>query len=184
MMRTSDRRTFGSKPARLVAAVFFDDVSARDAIADLKLAHFHADEVAVALPQKRKGTQTAAPEENRTPPNLEGKHSIPWRIRHSVQHDLQTHGPGLSTKEDREAAQQEKPAFTEVDLADTLAAIGVAEDTIKLLEDRMGPDGLLILVEAGDRVDDVESILVRNRGILRTVMATEPSGHKLPKTAV
>jgi hypothetical protein len=57
-------------------------------------------------------------------------------------------------------------------------------DTIKLLGDRIGADGLLILVDAGDRVDQVESILLRNGGILRTVMATEPSGRKLPESVV
>ena len=181
MMWTSEQRTFGSKRGRLVAAVFFDEVSACDAVADLTLAHFHAGEVAVALPDKRKVTQSRAPEEHRTPPDLEGKHSIFWRLRHSAEHDLHSHGPGLSTREDLEAARKEKPAFTEVDLADTLAAGGVANDTIQLLEDRMGADGLLILVDAGDRGDEVESILVQNRGMLRTVMATEPSAHKLPK---
>ena len=184
MMRTVEGRTFGSKAGRLVVAVFFDEVSARDAVTDLTLAHFHADQVAVALPEKHKVTQNAASEENRTPLDVEGRHSMFWRLRHSAEHDLHSHGPGLTTRKDLEAARKEKPAFTEVDLAGTLAAMGVATDTIHLLEDRMGTDGLLILVDAGDRSDEAESILVRNRGMLRTVMATEPSAHKLPKRAV
>ena len=32
---------------------------------------------------------------------------------------------------------------------------------------------MLILVDAGDRCDEVESVLERNRGMSRTVMATE-----------
>jgi len=39
----------------------------------------------------------------------------------------------------------------------------------------MGASGLLILVDAGDRADEAESILEQNRGFLRTVMATERS---------
>jgi hypothetical protein len=183
-MQARVRRTFESKPNRLVAAVFFDEVTARDAIADLKIAHFHADQIAVALPEKRTLAQGTATGENRRPPDLDGKHSIFWRLRHSAEHDLHSHGPGLTTREDLEAAGKEKPAFTEVDLADTLGALGVAEDTIRLLDDRMGPDGLLILVDAGEREDEAESILVGNRGMLRTAMVTEPSGHKLPKNAI
>jgi len=34
---------------------------------------------------------------------------------------------------------------------------------------------MLILVDAGDRCDEIESILERNRGMSRTVMATERS---------
>ena len=40
----------------------------------------------------------------------------------------------------------------------------------------MGREGLFIIVNAGDRGEkEVESILVRNRGMLRTAMATEPT---------
>jgi hypothetical protein len=53
--------------------------------------------------------------------------------------------------------------------------LGIAEDTIRLLDREIGADGVLILVDAGDLVDEVESILVQNRGILRTSMATQRS---------
>ena len=171
-MWTHDTHRLAGKPSDLVAAVFFDEISARDAIADLRLARFHADEIAVALPAHRKhalnATRTASLD-------ADGKHSILWRLRHSFHHDLHSQGPGLSTREDLAAAKREEPPFTEVDLVDSLAGMGVARDTIKLLEDRMGADGLLILVDAAERIGEVESILVRNRGMLRTVMATQPS---------
>lgn len=167
----NEPQSFGRNRDHLVAAVFFNDVAARDAIADLKLAHFHADEIAVALPRN------AGHDAKGGPSNLEGEHSIRWRLRHSFQHDLHTHGPGLSTREDMAAAAKEKPPFMEIDLADTLTAMGVAKDAIRLLYDRMGQEGLLILVDAGKRGDEAESILERNRGILRTVMVTEPSAH-------
>ena len=159
----------------MVAAVFFDEVSARDAIADLKLARFHAADIGVALSEEGKRAQSLGPDVKHGCVDLEGKHSILWKLRHSFEHDLHSHGPGLSSREDAAAANEEKPAYTEIDLADTLAGLGVAEDTKNLLNDRIGPDGLLILVDAGERVNEVESILVRNRGMLRSAMATQPS---------
>jgi hypothetical protein len=36
-------------------------------------------------------------------------------------------------------------------------------------------NGMLILVDAADRCDEIEAILERNRGMSRTVMATERS---------
>ena len=79
----------------------------------------------------------------------------------------------LSSQADAAAANQEKPAYTEIDLTDTLRGLGVAEDTIKLLDEEMGTNGMFVLVHAGDRGDEAESILDRNRGFVRTVMITE-----------
>jgi hypothetical protein len=49
----------------------------------------------------------------------------------------------------------------------------VAPATINLLDREIGANGMLILVDAGDRCHEIESILERNRGMSRTVMATE-----------
>ena len=65
--------------------------------------------------------------------------------------------------------------YTEVDLSDTLRVVGVAPATIGLIDREIGANGMLILVDAGDRCDEIESILERNRGMSRTVMATECS---------
>ena len=92
-----------TKPADLVAGLFFDQMSARDAIADLKIAGLRAGQIGVALSKRGK---------------LELTKSVPCEI---------------------------------------------------------GANGMLILVDAGDRCDEIESILERNRGMSRTVMATERS---------
>jgi hypothetical protein len=165
-MWTHDTHKLAGKPSDLVAAVFFDQTSARDAIADLKLARFQADQIAVAVPEYRKQD---------IPLEAHGKHSMLWKLRHSFEHDLQSHGADLSSGKHLEEAHAGDPPYTEIDLVETLSAIGVARDTIKLLEDRMGENGLLILVHAPERIDEVESILVKNRGMLRTVMVTQPS---------
>ncbi len=157
-----------TNPADLVAALFFDEVSARDAIADLKLAGFSAGQIGVALSKQGKLEQTGT-----VPCDLAGKHSIWWKFRHSFEHDLHSQGADLSSTQDKAATTREATPYTEVDLTDTLHAIGVAPATIGLLDREIGADGMLIMVDAGVRCDEGESILERNRGMVRTVMATE-----------
>jgi len=51
--------------------------------------------------------------------------------------------------------------------------MGLAEATIKLLHHQVGAKGFLILVDARDDEDRIDSILLKNRGMPRTVMVTE-----------
>ncbi len=157
-----------TKPADLVAGLFLDKVSARDAIADLKIAGLRAGQIGVALSQRGRLESGKS-----MPCDLHGKHSIWWKLRHSIEHDLHSHGAGLSSTQDEEAASEETTPYTAVDLNDTLREIGVAPATINLLDREIGANGMLILVDAGERCDEIESILERNRGMPRTVMATE-----------
>ena len=163
-------RMAATKPADLVAALFFNEMSARDAIADLKIAGIRAGQIGVALSKRGKREHTDS-----VPCDLHGKHSVLWKFRHSFEHDLHSQGADLSSKHDQVATKGETTPYTEVDLEDTLRAIGVAPATINLLDGEIGANGMLILVDAGDRCDEIESILERNRGMLRTVMATERS---------
>lgn len=172
-MWTHPIRRMGLTRSNLVAALFLKTVSARDAIADLKIAGFHTSDIGVALSKHGELEQQRSPETVRTPDNLEGKHSIPWKVRHSLKNDSHSSGPGLSSRGDAAEANEEQPVYTEIDLTETLRGLGVAEDTIQLLDQEMGRDGLFVLVHCGDRANEVESILERNRGFLRTVMVTE-----------
>jgi hypothetical protein len=107
---------------------------------------------------------------------MEGKHSILWRVRHSIHHDAHRHeGRGLSSRQDAAAANDEQPPFTEIDLTDTLRELGIAEATIKLLHHQVGAKGFLILVDAREGENRIDSILLKNRGMPRTVMVTEQS---------
>jgi hypothetical protein len=157
-----------TRPADLVAGLFFNEMSARDAIADLKIAGVRAGQIGVALSKQGKRELTKS-----GPCDLHGKHSILWKFRHSIEHDLHHTGAGLSSTQDEVATRGEARSYTEVDLDDTLREIGVAPATINLLDREIGANGMLILVDAGDRCDEIESILERNRGMSRTVMATE-----------
>ncbi len=170
-MWTDGTNTYGTKAFQAVAAIFFDDVTARDAIVDLKLAGFSAGAIAVA--PSTSGVPGEAAQGAMLPSDLSGEHTMHWRLRHSFEHDLHARGADLATVDDVvEASRQEIP-FTEVHLQQTLSQAGVAPATVQLLQDRMGPNGMLIMVDAGDRVNEVESILVRDGGMLRNVMVTE-----------
>jgi hypothetical protein len=163
-------QTIGKTPSHLVAAVFLDEVCARDAIADLKLAGVHANQIGVALSDE--GKQAHA----QLPGDMEGKHSLLWRFRHSIEHDVYRHeGRGLSSREHAAAANDEQPSFTEIDLTDTLREMGIAQATINLLHHQVGAKGFLILVDAHDNENRIDSILLKNRGLPRTVMVTEQS---------
>jgi hypothetical protein len=169
-MWTHPIKRMGLTRSNLVAALFLKPVSARDAIADLKIAGFHSSDIGVAisqLGQREKGPNAVLS------CDLDGKRSVRWKVRHSIKHDLYTHGGGLSSRQDAAAANEEKPAYKEINLTDTLRGLGVAEDTIKLLDEEMGTNGMFVLVHAGDRGEEAESILDRNRGFVRTVMVTE-----------
>jgi hypothetical protein len=157
-----------TKPADLVAALFFNEMSARDAIADLNIAGLRAGQIGVALSKRGKLEHNES-----VPCDLHGKHSVLWKFRHSFERDLHKSGAGLSSTQDQVASRGETIPYTEVDLDDTLRGIGVAPATISLLDREIGANGMLILVDAGDRCDEIESILERNRGMSRTVMATE-----------
>lgn len=176
-MWTQQSQTIGTA-SNIVAALFFDDVSARDAVADLKIAGFRARDIGVALSEEGKRARNRSSDAKHFSAGTipEGEHSLFWKFRHSLEHDLHNQEPNLSSREDAAPAGAEKPAFRQVDLTDTLLAFGVADVTIRLLDREMGASGLLILVDAGDRADEAESIFEQDRGFLRTVMATERSG--------
>jgi hypothetical protein len=176
-MWTQQSQTIGTA-SNIVAALFFDDVSARDAVADLKIAGFRARDIGVALSEEGKRARNRSSDAKHFSAGTipEGEHSLFWKFRHSLEHDLHSQEPNRSRREDAAPAGAEKPAFRQVDLTDTLLAFGVADVTIRLLDREMGASGLLILVDAGDRADEAESIFEQDRGFLRTVMATERSG--------
>ncbi len=182
-MSTNPSQRMAVTPSQIVAGVFLRDMSARDAIADLAIAGFAPKDIGVALSEEGKRTKGQSSDAAHTPtsPVQEGKHSFYWRFRHSLEHDLHSQGPGLSSGAQAAMAGGENPPYTEIDLTDTLVGFGMPDETIRLLDREVGAHGILLLVNAGNRVDEVESILEQNRGILRTAMATDhphTSGHR------
>lgn len=154
----------GITPNKLVAAVFLDETSARDAIADLRLAGFGSSDIGVCT------SCTSGPKDV----DPAGEHSLKWRLRHSFEADLTRQRAAMSSEEHHERASQGVP-YTELDLAEAMRSLAMPPETIQLMDREIGPDGLLIFVAAGyDREREVESLLEKNRGILRTSMATQP----------
>jgi hypothetical protein len=163
---------FGNAQIPLVAAVFFSEKAASDAIADLALAGFTASDIGVAVSPEDKTGRSTGKNAGDEPPIPTGEHTLFWKLRHANAHDLDRMGPGLSSKP-AESAANEKQEYTVLNLPETLRARGIPEDTIHLLCREVGAEGILIAVRALERDDKVESILVRNHGHLRTTMAVE-----------
>jgi hypothetical protein len=170
-METPQERAFGNSDIPLIAAVFLNEKSAGDAIADLNLAGFCASDVGVSVSSEDQKGRPTGRDPGAVPDNLRHEHGIFWKIRHANANDLNRSGPGLSSRKDEQTARE--PEYTVLNLVETLRARGIPEDTIHLLCREVGAGGLLILVRAIERHDKVESILVRNGGHLRTAMATE-----------
>ena len=89
-MSTESAPRIGITPNKLIAAVFLDDVSARDAIADLKLAGFRASDIGLCTSEQGRQAQLSA--------DPAGKHSLWWRLRHSAQFDLKAPGASLTNE--------------------------------------------------------------------------------------
>ena len=70
-MWNQQEQAVGMRPSHVVAAVFLDEVSARDAIADLKLAGVRASQIGVALSHEGKRHTWAKPGRE-TPPQRPG----------------------------------------------------------------------------------------------------------------
>lgn len=164
------------KLKEVVAGVFLDEVSARDAIAELKIAGFRSEQVGACLSEEGKQAHKALPTD------VDGKHSLVWRLRHSFERDLHLRGAEMFSGEDAAGAEGREWSCTELDMKETLRNWGVAEDTIHLLNREVTPAGVLILVHAGIRREEAAVILERNRGIIRTAMATQ-AAHGITKTA-
>lgn len=160
----------------VVAARFMDSKSAHGAIADLKLAGFRGDKIAVAFSAEGKQAhwdefQPLKPAQGGLPKDC---YSFVWRLRRGFQQDLHHRGPEvLADGSGKSLAEGAVASHCEVDLQETLRAMGVAEERIKLLDRILGPKGVLILVDSGDRWREVKSILERNAGQIRTDSATE-----------
>jgi len=169
-----------SDARNLVVALFMDIQDARGAIADLADAGFGKSQIRVIFSDQAKIVIRENPEikavDKQT--TLDGGKSLVWRLRRSFNHDLHRSGTDQMTGQDQNQSSSSGAAlYSKVSLREALSPLGVAEDTIGLLNREMGPDGLLILVDAGPRCPQTQSILERNAGIIRTDTATEHAHH-------
>jgi Heat induced stress protein YflT len=164
-------KTFG-----LVVALFADSQAAHGALADLRDAGFSNGQISIALSVEGKQAQLGKAEADYLGQHAvsETRTSLVWKLRRGFEHDLHRSGTAQMAGQDKDTSSGEPfQNYSEIDLRETLQSMGVTEDRILLLNREITEKGVLLLVEAGDRSKEAESIMERNSGKIRTDTATE-----------
>ncbi len=153
----------------LVVALFTESHSAHGAIADLESAGFRRDRVAIAFsPEGKKAEESSHKGHWGEPTPPESEYSLAWRFRHWIEHDLHRQGAEQMSARHTSGAQHGEEEYSEVDLHSTLQVLGVPEVRIQLVDQILGVNGVLVLVDAAERTREAEVILERNCGLIRT----------------
>ena len=150
----------------VVAALFLKKKHVSDAAADLSKAGFDKSRIRVAFSSERSdepGSQAEGTED----------HSISWRLRRSFDRDLHHQGAEIVAAPNEHLSTAQEPLYSVVDLRETLRAMGLTEARIGLLDHEIGPDGALMLIEAGARWKEATTIVERDCADVRTDTATE-----------
>lgn len=175
-MKNSSLKNLGPAASDLVVALFIRSKCFRDAIVDLAHAGFSKDQIRVAFPIEGQPYLTPHAEGKPSHPEAhpEEEHTRIWRFKQSFEHDLYRSGAEQMAGVHEDSASNElETLYIKVSLREALAALGVAEERIVLLNNEMGPDGAIILLTAGPRWREAESILQHDSGLIRTDTATE-----------
>ena len=164
------------KTSNLVVALFAGSRAAHGALADLTDAGFTNDQISIAFSAEGKQVRLGKNEAHNPGqhPVSEVTTSLDWKLRRSFEHDLHRSGTAQITGQDKDLSSgQPLRSYSEIDLRETLESMGVAEDRILLLNREITEKGVLLLVNAGDRSKEAESIMERNSGQILTDTATE-----------
>jgi hypothetical protein len=168
LMESAPAKIARGKVPGLAIGLFRESHSAHGAVADLESAGFGGDQIAIAFSAEGEkahkegsgkghwGEETAAASE----------FSLAWKLRQWFEKDLHRHGV-------ESLPDQRQEHCSEVDLEGTLKGLGVAEDRILLLDQILGVNGVLVLVDARERSREAEVILEKNCGQIRSDSATE-----------
>lgn len=160
----------------VVVALFQENKHVCDAVADLTRAGFGERQIRVAFGIEDHLHLRGGADANRSnpKPGVGDTHSVGWKFKQRFDHDLYRSGTDQIAGEDGGLpAGESKTHCSEVNLRDMLLPLGVTEERIQLLNSEMGAHGALVLVEAGGRAREAESILERDAGVIRTGTATE-----------
>lgn len=162
----------------LVVAVFLHHKGFRDSLVDLAHAGFTKEQVRVVFPVKDLPIYTRREDWSHSDLSEAHKeeHTLHWKLRQSFLHDLHRRGRDqMAGRQGKESSSDWEHMYTEKEIHEVFLPLGVCEDRIRLLNNEMGPDGAMIVVEAGWRSKEVQSILEKNFGFIRTDSATEGS---------
>ena len=160
----------------LVVALFASSQAALGALADLTDAGFSNGQISIAFSAEGKQAELGKTEAHYRSQDAvsEEMTSLVWKLRRGFEHDLHRSGTAQMTGQDKDLSSGEPlQNYSEIDLRETLESMGVAEDRILLLNREITENGALVLVDAGDRSKEAESIVERNSGQIRTDTATE-----------
>ena len=165
-------RTRDLAPLGVVAASFYDRKHANDAVVDLRMAGFGHSALALAYPTDADG---------RTAPVAPQEHSWFWKLRQRHEQDLHERGaeqmsadPG-TVPADGSAAEHVPVDPEVVGLGHLLELFGASSpNRIAILNHDMGNHGALLVIKCGGRAREVEAILEKNAGTIRTEVVTSP----------
>jgi hypothetical protein len=166
-MRTNQKKYIRPTLPDMVVALFTDSRSVRDAIADLNEMGVRGNDVQVAFSAEGKRGHE---------PIASGQHSVRWKLEHGFTQDMHTRGSHL-TESDAKAQKDAGMSFTEVDLQEALANLGVSGERILQLDRETGVEGTMLFVRAQRRSREIQRILEHNCGYIRTDTATERPGY-------
>lgn len=168
-----------STPASdLVIAVFLHHKGFRDSLVDLSHAGFTREQVRVVFPVKSMPIYTRREDWSRSDLSEAHKeeHTLHWKLRQSFLHDLHRRGRNqMAGRQGNESSGDWEHMYTEKEIHEIFLPLGVSEARIRLLNNEMGPDGAMIVVQSGWRSKEAQSILEKNFGFIRTDSATENS---------
>jgi hypothetical protein len=175
-MHTDITEKIRPRTSNLVIALFDGSQAAHGALADLTDAGFSNGQISIAFSAEGKQVQLGKTEAHYPAQYAvsEVRTSLVWKLRRGLEHDLHRSGTAQMTGQDKDLSSgQPLQNYSEIDLRETLESMGVAEDRILLLNREIREKGVLLLVNAGHRSKEAESIMERNSGQIRTDTATE-----------
>ena len=183
---TQDLSAHSAQSARTVSdvalAYFTNARCLHDAATDLRKAGFSTNEINTtdpipSFPPHPKSSKLQHLRSEAADPDL---HSRLWEFKHSFMHDMHRRGEQQLSNENPTSPGTAPPCI-HINLHDTLAAMGVAEDTIWLLEHEIEADRIFMLVDARDRVDEANRIMETDCGQVRTeYLKGRSATHKSP----
>ncbi len=164
-------------PLGVVVASFYDHKHANDAIADLRKAGFGHDAVAITYPTNAKAGPNAEADRisaSGAPP----KHSWLWKFRQRQEEDLHQRGDQQMSSDGtlpESDAEQMDVNPTVITLREAFEMFGTyTRDRVAVLNHDMGPRGALLLIKCDLRAREVEALMERNAGTIRTAAVTTP----------
>jgi hypothetical protein len=153
--------------ANVSLAYFADYRGVSDSIRDLCTAGFEARNINISQSAAEQKTHPQA-EAAGPLPNAIGAHSKLWLWDQYRKHDRQRSGADQMSGLNPTPSEGANPTCSSFNLQGALSAMHVPPVVITLLLRDVQSHGMFMLVDADGRVDEADSILDKNAGLIRT----------------